>query len=217
MDTDAQTLETALGVLRQQFGNRLAGSIGDTQVQMRHVLEQQMGVDEVAGDRLVKQLTHLGRLVYHGGTDGDDRDAEGTGPVISMPGVTTGQSGEAFAVPTPNLTSAAGPDMPSPSLGGVTAPVAINSGMSAVTPTTGMGMVGLVPLGGGVESTAATEDVAPVGTAISPGEANRATMENREGATMGQLADTNVSAPSSPTEQVIAQGADDSEGYWQIG
>src|SRR5689334_1183005 len=98
MDTDAQTLETALGVLRQQFGNRLAGSIGDTQVQMRQALEQQMGVNEVAGDRLVKQLTHLGRLVYRGGTGEDDGDAGGTGPVISMPGATSGQSGEAFVV-----------------------------------------------------------------------------------------------------------------------
>lgn len=200
MDTDAQALDRALGVLHQQYGDRLAGSIGDTQAQMLRTLQQQMGVDEVVADRLVKELTHLGRLTYRGGNGGDGDDA-GTGPVISMPGTTTGQSGEEFVVPAAGLAGAAGPDVASPPVGAAVAPAAVNSSMSAVTPTTGTGMAGMVP----------------TGTSVSPSEANRATAENREGATMGQLSDTNVTGPTSPTEQVVARGDDDSEGYWQIG
>jgi len=198
MDTDAQALNQALGVLRQQFGNRLAGSIGDTQAQMLRALQQQMGVNEVAADRLVKELTHLGRLTYHGENRGDTDDT-GTGPVISMPGAATGQGGEEFVVPAPGPAGAVGPDVASP--GGAVPPAAANTAVSAVMPTTGTGMAGFVPMG----------------TAPGPGEANRATAENREGATMGELGDTNVAGPTSPTEEVVAEGDDDSEGYWQIG
>lgn len=200
MDMDVQALNQALNVLRQRFGDRLAGSITDAQAQMRRTLEQQMGIDEIASDRLVKELTHIGQLVYHGsGAADDDTVVAGTGPVISLPGVTEGQSGEQFVVRGPSLVSGAGPDQ-SGVAPTATIPAPASSAVAA-TPTTGTAMAGVVP----------------VADRYAPGDAARATAENREGATMGEIGDTNVSGPTSPNEEVVAAGEDDSAGYWQIG
>ena len=96
MDSDATALQNALAVLRQYHGERLAGSRGSTEAQMRHTLVQQLGVDELTAGRVLKKLYETGRLVYVGSTarsstpgTGTDDDAEpdttATGPVISMP------------------------------------------------------------------------------------------------------------------------------------
>jgi len=205
MDVNTQELEAAAAVLRQQFGNRLAGSLDDTQAQMRRALEQALGADEVASDRLVKQLTHTGRLVYHGGSD----DAYDT---------TAGAaSGDApFVGPAGMLAGSQGPDMASPVTGMAVAPAAVNSSVSAM-PTTGAGLAGVAPLGVARGSAEAAEGGAGVGGTFSAGQGNRMDAENREGATAGgQLADTNVAGPTSPSEQVVAGGDDDGQGYWQI-
>jgi len=214
MDVNPQELEAAAAVLRQQFGNRLEGSLEHTQVQMRRALEQALGLDEVAADRLVKQLTHTGRLVYQGGT-GDVDDA-GTGLMAPLPGTVANADGDPRVVPPPGIGGAAGPDMAGPTAGMVTAPATANTSLAAA-PMMGVGLGGVAPLGRDRRSTPDTEDVAPIGETISPREADRAYAENREGATVGgQLADTNVAGPSSPTEQVVAGGDEDGQGYWQI-
>src|SRR5690242_5819440 len=125
MDVNPQELEAAVAVLQQQFGNRLEGSIEDTQVQMRRTLEQALGVDEVAADRLVKQLTHTGRLVYRGGAG--EADDAGTGLMAPLPGTVADADGDARVVPPPGLGGAAGPDMAGPVAGMVTAPALANS------------------------------------------------------------------------------------------
>jgi len=209
MDVNTQELEAAAAVLRQQFGNRLEGSLDSTQAQMRRALEQSLGVDEVASDRLVKQLTHTGRLVYRGGDNMDD--ASGEAGFLAGPDTGLGM------IATPNMTGGAGPDVAGAGAGQVGVPVAAANSAVTVTPTLGAGLAGTAPHGIDQRSTADTEDAAPIGAGISPGESNRAYAENRTGATAGgQLADTNVVGPSSPSEQVVAGGDDDRQGYWQI-
>lgn len=93
MDSDATN---ALGVLRQHHGEQLAGSRVHAEAQMRHTLEQQMGLDERTAERVLKKLYETGQLVYVSSTGGssapgtgteDDTEADttATGPVISMP------------------------------------------------------------------------------------------------------------------------------------
>lgn len=98
MDSDATTLQNAVDVLRRHYGEQLAGPQVGTETQMRNALQQQLGLDPLGADRVLKQLRDTNRLVYVGseedeagtedgtGTDREDiPDARGTGPVISMP------------------------------------------------------------------------------------------------------------------------------------
>ncbi|HEY0071376.1 MAG TPA: hypothetical protein VGE04_15530 [Chloroflexia bacterium] len=97
MDSDATTLQNALDVLRQQYGEQLSGPQAGTEAQIRSTLQQQLNLDPLGADRVLKGLYESNRLVYVGAEDegseegnrtGDDRtadDARGTGPVISMP------------------------------------------------------------------------------------------------------------------------------------
>ncbi len=205
MDTDARALQTALNTLRQQYGDRLEGSLGDTQDDLRRTLEQQIGADPATADRLVKKLTESGRLRFvTEDVDDEDTGVPATGPVLAIPGTTTAQSGEEFVVPAPVIGTAVNRG------GGLVAE-------SAVAPNPDSGAAGVVPFGGGVMSTPATAEIAPPGTPISPEESARAAAEDREGATMGQLGDTGVpSPPSTPSEALVAHG-DNAQGYWQIG
>src|SRR4051812_15275775 len=96
MDTDAATLQSALSVLQQQFGGQLPGSLRKTQAQMRQALEQQLGLDELVADRLVKKLAETGRLVYVGA--GQDPDVNsvpaGSGALFDVPGAFTPSGAE---------------------------------------------------------------------------------------------------------------------------
>src|SRR4051812_13824492 len=94
MDNDATTLQNALTVLRQQYGEQLAGPRRSTEAQMRHTLEKQMGLDELTADRVVKKLYETGRLVYMGEQDtGTEPGTSTTGPVISMPNTQSADGG----------------------------------------------------------------------------------------------------------------------------
>ena len=86
MDSEATTLQSALDVLRRQYGQRLTGPQQHTEAQMRHTLKQEMGMDAATAERILKQLTVTGRLVYVGSAEGGPLPIpDGTGPVISMP------------------------------------------------------------------------------------------------------------------------------------
>src|SRR3954454_2208557 len=95
MDTDANVLNNALAVLRQQFGQQVAGAQKQGLGQMRQALEQQLGLDDVTADRVVKKLAETGRLRYVMTGDADDGPTGTTpvGPVASLPGVYTGSTG----------------------------------------------------------------------------------------------------------------------------
>ncbi len=185
MDTDATVLEQALGVLRTQFNGRVAGSLRDGQVTMRKAVEAQLGIDELAADRIVKKLSETGRVQYIGGeTDTDPTAGGGTGPILTMPGTTTSSGIGPMTLPTTAALS----------LGTINNPAGVVGG-----PITGV-------------AAAAAAD-APLANAEEGGlggsnVGNARAAENRSGATMGQLGDTNVEGPR-PTD---ATG-----GYWRIG
>src|SRR5689334_18589120 len=95
MDNDATVLQNALAVLRQHYGEQLTGSRRTTEAQMRHTLQEQLGLDELAADRVLKQLSQTGRLVYMGNRDvGTEPGTSTTGPVISMPLTSTNTGAE---------------------------------------------------------------------------------------------------------------------------
>jgi hypothetical protein len=165
MDSDVTTLRNALAVLRRQYGEQLAGPQRRTEAQMRHTLQEQMGLDEITADRVLIKLRDTGRLMYVGSAEvGTEPGTTTTGPVISMPGTQTAGVGG------PLITTAA-PDV----------------------------VMGIV--------TDQDSDV------------SRRVAENNEGATMGQLGDTNVEA--APTPVTIGEReeveADRTHGYWRIG
>ncbi len=117
MDSDATTLQNALDVLRQHYGEQVPGPQLSAEAQMRHTLEQQMGLDPLTADRVLKRLCISGQVVYvdsadagnQAGNDRDNRDNRGTGaepgttatgPVISMPLTQSADGGQ------PLITSA---------------------------------------------------------------------------------------------------------------
>jgi hypothetical protein len=94
MDSDATALRQALGVLRQQYGDRLAGPQKRTQAEMRHTLQAQMGLDELTADSIVIKLRDTGRLSYVGSAEvGTEPGTTATGPVISEPLTQSGDGG----------------------------------------------------------------------------------------------------------------------------
>jgi len=196
MDTDATTLQNALSTLRQQHGEQLAGPRRRTEAQMRQTLQQHLGLDELAADRVVKKLYETGRLVYVGSADsGTEPGTSTTGPVISMPNT---QSADG----TMPLRTAASPamimglvDQPG---GGDIAASAVGAAAADV-PMTGAGAVSRDPIRGG--------------------DTGRAVAENNSGATMGQLADTAVEAAPAPITIGEREEVEDdrTQGYWRIG
>lgn len=187
MDTNAQALEQALGVLREQFQGQLAGGMKGGLVTMRQALQTRLGIDELEADRVVKKLAETGRLRYMGGaaTDDDAVNVMGTatGPALIIPGTTAAQGGGPVAVPATTALA----------MGAINNPQGVVGG-----PVTGSA------------AAAATDDEAHVLAPRDTSVADRTpakVAENQSGGTMGNLADTNVEAP--PV-------TDMSGGYWQI-
>ncbi len=79
MTQDPAGSAAALATLQARFGARLAGPRQPGQVTLRRAVEDALGVDEAAADRLVKQLYETGRLRYVGADDA--MPAEPTGAV----------------------------------------------------------------------------------------------------------------------------------------
>ena len=94
MDNDPTTLRNALSVLHQHYGEKLIGPLRHTQAEMRHTLQQELGLDEIMADRVLIKLRDTGRLAYVGSADtGTEPGTTTTGPVISMPGTQVGGVG----------------------------------------------------------------------------------------------------------------------------
>jgi hypothetical protein len=196
MDSDATALQNALAVLRQDYGQRLAGPRRATEARMRHTLEQRMGLDELMADRVVKKLYETGQLAYIGSADsGTEPGTSTTGPVISMPNTQSADGG------TPFRTTA------SPAL------------IMGVVNDPGGGDVPAAPLGADAADVALTGAGAVSRDPIRGGDTGRAVAENNEGATLGQLADTNVEAAPAPLTIGEREEAEDdrTNGYWRIG
>ncbi len=185
MDTDATVLEQALGVLREQFNGRVVGSLRDGQGTMRKALETRLSVNELDADRIVKKLSETGRLQYIGGeTDNDPNRGGGPGPVLTMPGTTSSEGLGPITLPTTAALS----------LGAINNPAGVVGG-----PVTG------VAAAAAAENAEARADEGGLG---GSNVARAQAAEDRSGATMGQLGDTNVEGPRPEN----ATG-----GYWRIG
>jgi hypothetical protein len=207
MDNDARALETALATLQQEHGSQFKGGMQGAQAQMRHTLEEKMGIDELSADRLVKKLIETGRLRYHVTDQDEDADiTSDTGPMIPVVGTTEAQGAGPVTVAA------------TPAIGAVGA-------MSGATNTTGGPGGNPVMLGAIAAATADQGNV--LGGAkedpYMPDPGSRGDRENREGATMGQLGDTNVEAggrTGTGTEtfgERQARADDNTEGFWRIG
>ena len=206
MDSDARALETALATLQQQHGSQFKGSMQGSQAQMRHTLEAKMGIDELSADRLVKKLIETGRLRYN--VTGRDEDADvtsDTGPMIPVVGTTEAQGAGPVTVAA------------TPAIGAVGA-------MSGATNTTG-GPGGNPVMIGAIAAATAGEGNILGGDKDNPNmpdPGSRGARENREGATMGQLGDTNVESGGSTGTGTGTFGQqtrddDNTEGFWRIG
>jgi hypothetical protein len=186
MDTNAQGLEQALAVLREQFQGHLTGDRKRGLVSLRQTLQTRLGIDELEADRVVKKLAETGRLRYVGGEADDDevgRVRTATGPALVVPGTTTSQGLGPMAL-TENTALAMG---------------SINNPAGVV--------------GGPVTGSAAAAAAGDEARRLAPRDVNAGDLtpakvaENQSGATMGNLADTNVEAPPM---------TDMHGGYWQI-
>ena len=194
MDTDAQMLQQAAGLLAQQFASSGKSLTGQEPAMMRF-LQERMGIDEVAADRVVKQVIELGlvgrpRDAMAPASDEDEDDvaatgAAGTGPVISTQGTATGQG------VGPVITTAA----PALAMGAVNSPANVGA---------------LGGLGAGAGPAIAANEAArgderdADGNMVGTADANRRAAENRSGATMGQLGDTTIEPVD--TERANNQG-----------
>ena len=210
MDSDARALETALATLQQQYGGQFKGSMQGAQAQMRHTLEDKMGIDELSADRLVKKLIETGRLRYNvTDRDEDANVTTDTGPVIPVVGTTQAQGAGPVTVPA------------TPAIGTVGAMSEANTS----TNTTGGPGGNPVMIGAIAAATANQEDILGGDNPdpYMPDPGSRGDRENREGATMGQLGDTNVEAggrTGTGTEtfgERQARDDDNTEGFWSIG
>src|SRR5690349_1771963 len=210
MDSDARALETALATLQQQHGSQFKGSMQGSQAQMRHTLEAKMGIDELSADRLVKKLIETGRLRYN--VTGRDEDADvtsDTGPMIPVVGTTEAQgAGPVTVAATPVIGT-----------------VGAMSEMNGATNTTG-GPGGNPVMIGAIAAATADQGNLLGGDKDNPNmpdPGSRADRENREGATMGQLGDTNVEAGGRTGSgtgtfgERQAHDDDNTEGFWHIG
>lgn len=100
MDNDSTALQNAISVLRQQYGEQLAGPRQRTEAQMLQTLQQQLGLDGAAAEHVVKKLYDSGQLTYVAGSDSGSEDGtdtedtpSDTGPVISMPSTQSADGG----------------------------------------------------------------------------------------------------------------------------
>lgn len=209
MDTDARALATALTTLQQQYGSQFKGSMDHAQAQMRHTLEDKMGIDELSADRLVKKLIETGRLRYN--VTDQDEDANittDTGPMIPVVGSEAQGPGPVTVPATPAIGTVG----------------AMSEANSAANTAGGPGG-NPVMLGAIAAATADQENIlgGDKENPYMPDPGSRADRENREGPTMGQLGDTNVEAggrTGTGTETVgqrQARADDNTEGYWRIG
>jgi hypothetical protein len=210
MDTDARALETALATLQQQYGSQFKGSMQSSQAQMRQTLEAKMGIDELSADRLVKKLIETGRLRYAvTDQDEDPNVTTDTGPIIPVVGTTQAQGAGPVTVPV------------TPAIGTVGAMAEMNGATNA---TGGVGG-GPVMIGAIAAATADEKNIlgGDQDDPYMPDPGSRAARENREGATMGQLGDTNVEAGGSTGTgaetfgERQARDDDNTEGFWHIG
>jgi len=204
MDTDANVLNNALAILRQQFGQQVAGAQKQGLGQMRQAVAQQLGLDDVAADRVVKKLAQTGRLRYVMTGDADD-DVTGTtpvGPVASLPGVYTGSTGGTGQMVVPAAQGLAAAEV----LGDI--------------PTDGGIVRGAEPDVGTARSATAAGEQRDAGEPLGPADLSWRIGENQEGVTAGgQLADTNAEGGVGTPEthgQRTDGNYDNTEGYWQI-
>jgi hypothetical protein len=196
MDSEATALENALAALRRAYGDRLPGAQQETEARMRHTVERALTLDELAADRVVKKLAQTGRLAYVGSADtGTEPGTSTTGPVLSLPAAPGVSAG------TPVITTAD----PALVMGTVRDP--------------GGGDVAASELGAAASDAALTGAGARSGDPIRGGEVGRRVAENNEGASMGQLADTNVEAAPAPITIGEREEMEDdrTHGYWRIG
>jgi hypothetical protein len=195
MDSDATALQNALAVLRKQYGAQLAGPRQRTQAQMRHTLEEQMRLDELTADRLVKKLSETGQLVYMGSADqGTEPGPSTTGPVISLPMTPTSGGNPLITTADPALVMGTVRD---PGGGDLTA--AQGGAAAGDAAVSGAGAGSRDPIRGG--------------------DMGRTVAENNTGATMNQLADTNVESVPAPISIGEHEDVEDdrTQGYWRIG
>src|SRR5690242_16714174 len=207
MDSDARALETALATLQQQYGGQFKGSMQGAQAQMRHTLEEKMGIDELSADRLVKKLIETRRLRYNVTDQDEDANVTSdTGPMIPVVGTTQAQGAGPVTV-------------------GATPAISAVGAMSGATNTTG-GPGGNPVMIGAIAAATADQDNLLGGDKDNPNmpdPGSRADRENREGATMGQLGDTNVEAGGRTGSgtgtfgERQAHDDDNTEGFWHIG
>jgi hypothetical protein len=194
-DTSA-TIEKALAVLRQQYGQKLDGPRMRTEARLRQTLQQKLNLDELTADRLMEKLFADGRLVYVGDQDqGTEPGTTTTGPVISMPNTQSADGGEPFRTTFSPAEMMGIVDNP----GGGDVEVGQAGSEASGMAVTGAGVVSDDPVRGG--------------------DAGRMVTENNEGPTMGQLGDTSVEAHPAPItrgEHEEVEG-DRTHGYWRIG
>ena len=101
MDSDETTLQNALNILRQRHGAQLPGPQQRGVSEMRNTLTRDLGLDTALVHNILNNLTRTNRLEYVSDAKGDALpDAEGTGPVISMPLTQSADGG------TPLITAA---------------------------------------------------------------------------------------------------------------
>jgi hypothetical protein len=105
MDNDAMVLQNALRVLREQHGAQLDAAGRGMEPELRHTLQQQMGLDEPAADRVVKKLYQTGRLGALDAGEADETSANVTPPTEGAPVTLALPS---LQVPAPTATQAAG-------------------------------------------------------------------------------------------------------------
>jgi hypothetical protein len=105
VDTDATVLQQAPTALRAQHGDRLDGPRQQIEPELRRTLQEQMGLDESAADRVVKKLYQTGQIGAK--EEGEVREtstnvappAEGAPVTVALP---------SLQAPAPTATGAAG-------------------------------------------------------------------------------------------------------------
>ena len=169
MDNDDTSLQNALEVLRKRYGGQTGNPRRVTEAEVSQALQDEMHLDAIAADRMIMRLYDSGQLIQSGSDRAEnDLGTNSLGIVIEMPGA------EAPFAEIQLLTTTLPGLLPSSSTnpaGGATAGYPIGAKAADVAVTGG----GSVPEG------PITED-----------DLKRNVPETSEGATMGQLGDTNV-------------------------
>ena len=169
MDNDDASLQNALEVLRKRYGGDAGNPRRVTEAEVSQALQDEMHLDEIAADRMIMRLYESGQVIYSGGDKAEnDLGTNSIGIIIEMPGAEAPFAESQLLTTTlPGLL----PGSPTNPAGGATAGFPIGAKAADVAVTGG----GSVPEG-----------------PISEEDLKRNVPENNEGATMGQLGDTNV-------------------------